>query len=118
MPAILRASAADMATWTAGQTVRPASVGAGGHATNAAHGKQAIDKAKAVGQQFEALYLRQMLEASMPKDSEALFGDSTAGPMWRSMFADTLATTLSKTGTVGIAQMIVKSEFNHLKENK
>lgn len=116
MPAILHATAADMATWTAGQTVRPASTGAGGNAAKASHSNQAIDKAKSVGQQFEALYLRQMLEASMPKDSEALFGDSTAGPMWRSMFADTLATTLSKTGTIGIAQMIVKSELNDVKE--
>jgi Rod binding domain-containing protein len=105
-----------MATWTAGQTVRPASTGAGKKAANASQGNQAVDKAKSVGQQFEALYLRQMLEASMPKDSEALFGDSTAGPMWRSMFADTLATTLSKTGTIGIAQMIVKSELHEAKE--
>lgn len=116
MPAILRSSAADMATWTAGQTIQPASTGAVGKAADTLPGKQAIDKAKSVGQQFEALYLRQMLEASMPKDSEALFGDSTAGPMWRSMFADTLATTLSKTGTIGIAQMIVKSELNDVKE--
>jgi Rod binding domain-containing protein len=35
--------------------------------------------------------------------------------MWRSMFADTLATTLSKTGTLGIADMIFKSETNQLK---
>ena len=116
MPAILPASAADLATWTAGQIVRPAPSGAAGNTANTSHDKQAIDKAKSVGQQFEALYLRQMLEASMPKDSEALFGDSTAGPMWRSMFADTLATTLSKTGTIGIAQMIVKTELNHLKD--
>lgn len=107
MPEILRASAADLATWTAGQTVRLASSSATGSA-NVPSGKQGNDKTKEVGQQFEALYLRQMLEASMPKDSEALFGDSTAGPMWRSMFADTLATTLSKTGTIGIAQMIQK----------
>jgi Rod binding domain-containing protein len=116
MPAILRASAADLATWTAGQTIRREPAGAAGSATHNPHDAQAIAKAKSVGQQFEALYLRQMLEASMPKDSEALFGDSTAGPMWRSMFADTLATTLSKTGTIGIAQMIVKTELNHLKE--
>jgi Rod binding domain-containing protein len=34
--------------------------------------------------------------------------------MWRSMFADTLATTLSKTGTIGIAQMI-QTETDRLK---
>lgn len=63
---------------------------------------------KDVGQQFEALYLRQMLEEWMPKDSEDLFGEGTAGSVWRSMLADKIATTLSKSGTIGIAQMIFK----------
>jgi peptidoglycan hydrolase FlgJ len=65
-------------------------------------------KPKDVGEQFEAMYLRQMLDAMMPKDSENLFGDGTAGPMWRSMMVDSLATALSKTGSIGIAHMIVK----------
>ena len=65
-------------------------------------------KPKDVGQQFEAMYLRQMLDEMMPKDSEKLFGDGTAGTMWRSMMVDSLATALSKTGSIGIAQMIVK----------
>jgi Rod binding domain-containing protein len=112
MSEILRASAADVATWTAGQTVRPASTR--GTGTTDAHSGKPTDKAKEVGQKFEALYLKQMLEASMPKDSEALFGDGTAGTMWRSMFADTHATTLSKTGTIGIAQMI-QTETDRLK---
>lgn len=67
-------------------------------------------KSKEAGQQFEAMYLRQMLEEWMPKNSETLFGDSTAGPIWRSMMVDSLATTLSKSGTIGIAQMIFKPE--------
>ncbi len=65
-------------------------------------------KVKDVGQQFEALYLRQMLEECMPKDSASLFGEGTAGSVWRSMLADNMATTLSKSGTMGIAQMITK----------
>jgi len=65
---------------------------------------------KDVGQQFEALYLRQMLEEWMPKDSKELFGEGTAGSVWRSMLADQMATTLSKSGTIGIAQMITKHE--------
>jgi Rod binding domain-containing protein len=36
--------------------------------------------------------------------------------MWRSMFADTLATTISKTGTIGIADMIYKSELTRTKD--
>lgn len=66
---------------------------------------------KDVGQQFEALYLRQMLEEWMPKDSEDLFGQGTAGSVWRSMLADSMATTLSKSGAIGIAKMIFKDEI-------
>ena len=96
-------------------TVRPTRTAASADSPNSSNG-QAIKKAKEVAQQFEAIYLRQMVEASMPKDSGALFGEGTSGTMWRSMYADTLATALSKTGTVGIASMILKSEMNRLKE--
>jgi Rod binding domain-containing protein len=116
MPAVPRTSAADLATWTAGQTVRPTRTAANAGSPNSPNGGQAVNKAKEVAQQFEAVYLRQMIEASIPKDSEALFGEGTSGTMWRSMFADTLATTLSKTGTVGIANMILKSEIDRLKD--
>lgn len=116
MPAILRTSGADLATWTAGQTVRPAKTSAYAATPSSPAGTAATNKAKDVAQQFEAVYLRQMIDASMPKDSEALFGDGTSGTMWRSMLTDTLATTLSKTGTLGIADMILKSEINRLKD--
>jgi Rod binding domain-containing protein len=111
MPIIPPAAAVDPATWAAATTVRPATAGNVGGANNdryAATSGQSAAKAKEVGQQFEALYLRQMLEECMPKDSEALFGNGTAGTVWRSMLADNLATTLSKTGTIGLAQMVIK----------
>jgi peptidoglycan hydrolase FlgJ len=109
------AAAADQALWTARQTVRPETAGIAQTAdpTSSAQSMRGQDgKAKDVGQQFEALYLRQMLEEMMPKDSAALFGEGTAGSVWRSMLADNMATTLSKTGTIGIAQMIIKPEPN------
>jgi Rod binding domain-containing protein len=46
----------------------------------------------------------------MPKDSEALFGKGTSGTVWRSMLVDSLATSLSKAGTIGLAQMIMRPE--------
>jgi flagellar protein FlgJ len=111
MPIITPAAAADPATWAAATTVRPATAGEAGGVTNdrySATNSQSAAKSKEVGQQFEALYLRQMLEEFMPKDSEALFGKGTAGTVWRSMLAENLATTLSKTGTIGLAQMVIK----------
>ena len=118
MSAIPPTSAADVASWTAGQTVRPTRADAIADATSPApHGDAAATKkAKDVAQQFEAVYLRQMIDTSMPKDSEALFGEGTSGTMWRSMMTDTLATALSKTGSLGIANMILKSEIGRLKD--
>lgn len=116
MPVILRTSGADLATWTAGQTVRPAKTAANAATPGSHAGTAAPNKARDVAQQFEAVYLRQMIDTSMPKDSESLFGEGTSGTMWRSMMTDTLATALSKTGTLGIANMILKSEIDRLKD--
>ena len=119
MPAVLQTSATDLATWTVGQTIQlpaPGTVKGTAHTgSNGQSSNHAANKTKDVGQQFEALYLRQMLEASMPKDSEALFGKGTSGTMWRSMLADSLATALSKSGTIGIGKMVMKAEAERAK---
>jgi len=112
MPPLLAAPGIDPATWSTGQSVLPTATSDVANTANVADhsnaGAQAARKAKDAGQQFEAMYLRQMLDEVMPKESEALFGKGTAGMVWRSMLTDALATTLSKTGTIGIAQMIIK----------
>jgi flagellar protein FlgJ len=113
MPIISPTAVADQAMWTARQIVRPAP-SAGAQSVDAGAQEQSSPtekrKSKEAGQQFEAMYLRQMLEEWMPKDSESLFGDGTAGTVWRGMMVDNLATALSKSGTIGIAQMIIKPE--------
>jgi len=116
MPIISSPSAADQALWAARQTVRTADSETAEAATTATSvgdvqaSEARASKMKDVGQQFEALYLRQMLEEWMPKDSEDLFGEGTAGSVWRSMLADSMATTLSKSGAIGIAKMVFKTE--------
>jgi len=115
MPIIPPAAAADQALWTARQTLgvgTSSNAQAAGQTSQAQSGRVENTKAKDAGQQFEAFYLRQVLEEMMPKDSAALFGEGTAGSVWRSMLADSMATTISKTGTIGIAQMIIKPEPN------
>ncbi len=116
MPIISSPSAADQALWAARQTVRTADSETAEAATTATSvgdvqaSEARASKMKDVGQQFEALYLRQMLEEWMPKDSEDLFGEGTAGSVWRSMLADSMATTLSKSGAIAIAKMVFKTE--------
>jgi Rod binding domain-containing protein len=111
MPTIPSTAGIDSATWAAGQSIQQATANRPVNTAKAAAGSvsgQPDDHAKAVGQQFEAMYLRQMLDEFMPKDSEELFGKGTSGTVWRSMLVDSLATTLSKTGTMGLAQMVIR----------
>jgi len=113
MSSILPASATDPASWAAQQTVQAAEkarVETANVTSPLSSGRPMTNKAKEAGQQFEALYLRQMIEEFMPKDSEALFGKGTSGTVWRSMLADSLATTISKSGTIGLAKMVIKPQ--------
>src|SRR4029079_7100793 len=108
MPSILLASGMDSATWAAGQSIQKATPSKLASVADSSNSGKPDGKAKDVGQQFEAMYLRQMLDEFMPKDSEALFGEGTSGTVWRSMLVDSLATTLSKAGTIGLAQMVMR----------
>jgi flagellar protein FlgJ len=56
--------------------------------------------------QFEAVLLQNMVEAMMPKDSEAMFGSGTAGSMWKSMLAEKVAAEIARSGAVGIAKQV------------
>jgi Rod binding domain-containing protein len=123
MPNSLSLIGNNAASWAAQQTIqRPATHGTETAADAASRIKSGQGDAKAIqakraGEQFEAMYLRQMLDELMPKDSETLFGDGTSGMIWRSMLVDSLATTLAKSGTIGLAQMVVKAEVNGPKED-
>jgi Rod binding domain-containing protein len=118
MPNSLSISGNNVASWASQQTIQRPTVHGAETAADAASriksGKpdDAKDiRAKRAGEQFEAMYLRQMLDELMPKDSEALFGDRTSGMIWRSMLVDSLATTLAKSGTIGLAHLI-QTEVN------
>lgn len=88
-----------------------------GETANAAGSESAeAARAKDAGEKFEAMFLRQMLEDCLPKDSESLFGEGTAGTAWRSMLADSLATTLSKSGAIGIGKLVIQAENNPSKD--
>ena len=56
--------------------------------------------------QFEALLLQNMIEAMLPKDTEALMGSGTAGNIWKSMLAEKIAAEIARTGTLGIAKQL------------
>jgi peptidoglycan hydrolase FlgJ len=57
-------------------------------------------------QQFEAMILRSFVEEIMPKATPSLYGEGTAGEVWRSMQADYMSQEIAKSGGVGIAKLL------------
>lgn len=57
-------------------------------------------------QKFEAFLLRTMVEQMVGTGSETAFGDRTAGPIWRSLFAEKVGDAMAERGGVGIARLI------------
>jgi peptidoglycan hydrolase FlgJ len=76
----------------------------------------ATSKEKNVYVQFEALLLKNMVEAMMPKNSEAVFGHGIAGDLWKSMLAEKIAAEIARTGAVGIAKQVAASETAAVKK--
>jgi peptidoglycan hydrolase FlgJ len=68
----------------------------------------ATDKKKVAYQQFEAGMLRNFVEEMLPKSSDTLYGEGTAGNVWRSMQADFMSQELAKSGGIGIAATLAR----------
>jgi len=64
-------------------------------------------KAKAY-EQFEASVLRNFVEEMLPKATENVYGEGTAGNVWRSMQADFMSQELAKSGGIGIAATLAR----------
>lgn len=74
--------------------------------------------ALAIGQQFEGVLLKQVIEAMMPDPKSSVFGGGNAGSMWRSMFADSIAGALAKTDVLGLAAALDPSSIQSKMDNK
>lgn len=57
-------------------------------------------------QEFEAAMLRTFTEQMMPKQASSLYGDGTAGNIWRSLQVDLMSQQMAKAGGIGIAKML------------
>lgn len=56
--------------------------------------------------QFEAFVLQNFVQTIMPQEATAVFGEGTAGEVWKSMLAEKIAMQVAQAGGVGIAKMI------------
>lgn len=55
---------------------------------------------------FEAVILEQFVQHMLPQEASAVFGEGTAGDIWKSMMAQQIGATLAKSGGLGIAQQL------------
>lgn len=74
---------------------------------NAGDTKAANPREKAY-EQFEASVLRNFVEGMLPKATESVYGEGTAGNVWRSMQADFMSQELAKSGGIGIAATLAR----------
>ena len=101
-PAKLQTSIAKL-----GGTSGPAGVDMASLMLNAGDARAANPRAKAY-EQFEASVLRNFVEEMLPKATENVYGEGTAGNIWRSMQADFMSQELAKSGGIGIAATLAK----------
>lgn len=69
---------------------------------------QAANPKEKAYQQFEASVLRNFVEEMLPKTAENVYGEGTAGNIWRSMQADFMSQELAKSGGIGIAATLAR----------
>jgi hypothetical protein len=55
---------------------------------------------------FEAAMLKTFVDAILPKDEADVYGQGTAGDIWKSMFADQIARQIAKSGAFGISRRL------------
>lgn len=104
-PAKLQTSIAQLSGTSGPARVDMASLVLNANAPDAA--KAVNPKAKAY-EQFEASILRNFVEGMLPKATDNVYGEGTAGNVWRSMQADFMSQELAKSGGIGIAATLAK----------
>jgi peptidoglycan hydrolase FlgJ len=79
---------------------------------NAAHAASTTknDRAKSL-QEFEAVVLRTFIASMLPQDAENVYGEGTAGDVWKGMMAEQIANQMAKAGGIGIADRIMASRL-------
>lgn len=67
---------------------------------------QASDPASQAKVQFEAMLLNSFVGEMLPKDAGSVFGEGTAGDMWRSMLSEQISQQIAKTGALGLSRRL------------
>lgn len=67
------------------------------------------DRARTL-QEFEAVVLQSFISSMLPQNAENVYGEGTAGDVWKSMMAEQIAKQMAKAGGIGIADRILASQ--------
>jgi Rod binding domain-containing protein len=67
--------------------------------------QQALEK-------FEAFFLQTVVDSILPKNAASVFGEGTAGEVWRSMLAEHVAAEIARSSKFGIAERLAGAHFN------
>jgi Rod binding domain-containing protein len=59
--------------------------------------------------EFEASILKTFVDAILPKDETDVYGQGSAGDIWKSMLADQIAKQIAKSGAFGISKRLFAS---------
>jgi peptidoglycan hydrolase FlgJ len=66
----------------------------------------ATDKAARAKVEFEAALLNSFVGELLPKDAPGVFGEGSAGDMWRSMLSEQISKQIAKSGALGLGRRL------------
>ena len=64
------------------------------------------DKAARAKVEFEATLLNSFVGELLPKDAPGVFGEGSAGDMWRSMLSEQISKQIAKSGALGLSRRL------------
>lgn len=65
-------------------------------------------QAKYAAQQFEAIFLKELLKISMPKQKNEVFGGGLAGDFFHDFMIDEQAKSIASSGGIGLGELLEK----------
>lgn len=69
------------------------------------------DATKDAFEKFEAVILEQFVKYMLPENSEVIYGEGTAGEIWKGMMAQQIGATISQAGGIGIADRMMATSY-------
>jgi Rod binding domain-containing protein len=72
---------------------------------------EATDPKANAAEKFEAMVLRNFIEAMLPKGSEAVYGKGLAGDMWKSLMSEKISDVVAERGGIGISDRILRDYY-------